>query len=204
MRAARGTLAALGLLPEGWRTGDRVAHLLVEGRCTGQCASCAAACVVRGEGPERGTWPRISIPRLTGALHARSGAFDHAEIAAGAGPGALRELAAAVTAVAMCGLPVWAVFPVRSSADVERLTAAGAVRVVLPAGPQVAGRRTARGSIPVAEVAELARQLHQAYPGRVAVRLMEARGTADEALAGLERAGVPILTTACGEEEALV
>jgi len=172
MRATRATLAALGLLPERWRTSDRVAHLLVEARCTGECASCATACVARREGAQ-GTWPRISIASLTGALRASSGAFDRAEIAAGSGPGALRELTGAVAAVAACGVPVWAVYPARSSSEVQRLMAVGAVRLVLPVGPAAAGRHGVRGGISAAEVAEVVRELHQAYPGRVAVRVME-------------------------------
>lgn len=204
MRATRGTLAALGLLPEQWRTSDSIARLLVEERCTGDCARCAAECAVRGDGQERGTWQRVSVIRLSDALRAQRGVFDHCEISAPPGPGALRELVAAVAAVAACEVPVWAVYPVQSAAELERLRRAGAVRVVFPVGPPPAGRQGARGSISIAEAVQLVRDLHRTYPGRVAVRVVETGGTAEVALAELRRAGVPILTDASGDEGTLV
>ena len=204
MRATKGTLAALGLLPGQWRPCDRVAHLLVEGRCTGDCARCAAGCAVRTYGPGRSVWQHVSVVRLSDALRAQKGVFDHCEIAALPGPGALRELTTAVAAVAASDVPVWAVYPVQSAADMERLTRAGAARVVLPVGPPLGGRQIARGSIPVAETVQLARDLHRAYPGRVAVRFMKTGGTAQAALAELGRAGVPTLTDASSDEGTLV
>ena len=200
MRAARGTLAAVGLLSERWKTSDRVARLLVEGRCTGECASCARACVGWGEMHESHAWPRVSILRLSGALRAMSDVFDRVEIAAGSGPGTLRELTAAVAAIAASGVPVWAVYPARSSGEVQHLMAAGAVRLVLPVGPAAAGRHGVCAGVSAAEAAEIAQELEQAYPGRVAVREMETGGSADCALADLKRAGIPILTAMSGDE----
>jgi len=55
--------------------------------------------------------------------------------------------------------------------------------------------------IPVAEAVQLARDLHRAYPGRVAVRVIKTGGTAEAALAELGRAGVPILTDVSGDGE---